>query len=169
MIVGSDCSQATWWVTRDHSERWPPALRAGKSPLRACSKKWAPSRTSLESSGLAISRTQPACSGSHNDSGDGPSLYAIDISGKLLGTVPVANAMARDWEDISAGPCPAEMANDRAAEERDASTSPTPVTTIRSAAEVTIYIVVEPRVGDAGAQGGPLRPVVALSLSRQAD
>ena len=54
-----------------------------------------------ESSGLAISRTQPGVLWSHNDSGDGPSLYAIDISGKLLGVFRVSGAMARDWEDIS--------------------------------------------------------------------
>jgi len=62
-----------------------------------------------ESSGLAISRTQQGVLWSHNDSGDGPSLYAIDIAGKLLGVFHVSGAMARDWEDISTGPCPAGM------------------------------------------------------------
>ena len=52
-----------------------------------------------ESSGLAISRTQPGVLWSHNDSGDGPNLYALDISGKLLGVFRVNGAMARDWED----------------------------------------------------------------------
>jgi hypothetical protein len=31
-----------------------------------------------ESSGVAVSRTQPGVLWSHNDSGDGPTLYAID-------------------------------------------------------------------------------------------
>jgi hypothetical protein len=60
-----------------------------------------------ESSGVVVSRTQPGVLWSHNDSGDGPNLYAIDISGKLLARFSLANAMARDWEDISSGPCPA--------------------------------------------------------------
>jgi hypothetical protein len=58
-----------------------------------------------ESSGLAVSRTQPGVYWSHNDSGDGPNLYAIDLTGKLLATFKVDGAEARDWEDISAGPC----------------------------------------------------------------
>jgi hypothetical protein len=59
-----------------------------------------------ESSGVAVSRTQPGVLWSHNDSGDGPLLYAIDQSGQLLATVKVARAAARDWEDMSLGPCP---------------------------------------------------------------
>ena len=34
-----------------------------------------------ESSGLAVSRTQPGVLWSHNDSGDAPTLYAIDVKG----------------------------------------------------------------------------------------
>ena len=61
-----------------------------------------------ESSGLAVSRMQPGVLWSHNDSGDAPTLYAIDVKGHLLATVAVANVVARDWEDIAAGPCPAD-------------------------------------------------------------
>ncbi len=64
-----------------------------------------------ESSGLAVSRTQPGVLWSHNDSGDRPTLYAIDSSGKLLATLPVSNAAAQDWEDIATGPCPASLAS----------------------------------------------------------
>jgi hypothetical protein len=60
-----------------------------------------------ESSGVAVSRTQPGVLWSHNDSGDGPFVYAIDVSGRLLATVRIANADAHDWEDMAAGPCPA--------------------------------------------------------------
>ncbi|AGY57262.1 hypothetical protein [Gloeobacter kilaueensis] len=42
----------------------------------------------------------------HNDSGDGPFLYAIDDAGKLLGKVSVAGATNVDWEDLAAGRCP---------------------------------------------------------------
>jgi hypothetical protein len=108
-----------------------------------------------ESSGLAISRTQPGILWSHNDSGDGPNLYAIDMSGKLLEKFKVANALARDWEDISAGPCPAEMA-------KTASAPPTECLYVGDTGdndqvrpEVTVYIVVEPRVGGTGAQPPP--------------
>ena len=63
-----------------------------------------------ESSGLAVSRTQSGVLWSHNDSGDGPTLYAIDQSGRLLAVVPVDGAEANDWEDLGAGPCPAVSA-----------------------------------------------------------
>jgi hypothetical protein len=42
---------------------------------------------------------------SHNDSGDGPFLYAVDSKGKLLGKVEVQGAKNIDWEDLTAGPC----------------------------------------------------------------
>src|SRR5262245_57245123 len=58
-----------------------------------------------ESSGLVVSRAQPGVYWSHNDSGDGPNLYAIDATGQLLATFNVADAEARDWEDMSSGPC----------------------------------------------------------------
>jgi hypothetical protein len=62
-----------------------------------------------ESSGLAVSRTQPGILWSHNDSGDRPNLYAIDSSGRLLAVVRITNADAQDWEDMSSGPCPARL------------------------------------------------------------
>jgi hypothetical protein len=115
-----------------------------------------------ESSGVVVSRTQPGVLWSHNDSGDGPNLYAIDVSGRLLARIRVTDAMARDWEDISSGPCPAGVA------------SPGPalpsgclyVADIGDNNEarregVTIYIVVEPKVN------GPDTPstVTARSLT----
>ena len=62
-----------------------------------------------ESSGLAVSRTQPGILWSHNDSGDRPNLYAINSSGRLLAVVRITNADAQDWEDMSSGPCPAGL------------------------------------------------------------
>jgi hypothetical protein len=59
-----------------------------------------------EASGLAVSRTQPGVLWSHNDSGDQPTLYAIDQKGTLLAKVAVLDAEAIDWEDIAGGPCP---------------------------------------------------------------
>ena len=65
---------------------------------------------------------------SHNDSGDAPTLYAIDLKGTLLAKVAVLDAVAIDWEDIAGGPCPEDGRHDSAA-----STSPTPATTIARA------------------------------------
>lgn len=59
-----------------------------------------------EASGLAVSRMQPGVVWSHNDSGDAPTLYALDLTGRLLAKVALLNTVALDWEDIAAGPCP---------------------------------------------------------------
>jgi hypothetical protein len=42
----------------------------------------------------------------HNDSGDGPFIYAVDDRGRLRDVFRVSEAHARDWEDIAAGPGP---------------------------------------------------------------
>ncbi|MCC6442668.1 MAG: hypothetical protein IT210_04310 [Armatimonadetes bacterium] len=57
-----------------------------------------------ESSGLAASRLYPGIYWTHNDSGDGPYLYAFDRQGKTVGRHTVEGATARDWEDMAAGP-----------------------------------------------------------------
>ena len=59
-----------------------------------------------ESSGVAVSRSHPGVLWTHNDSGDGAFLYAINISGDLLGVFHVRGAQTEDWEDLSLGPCP---------------------------------------------------------------
>src|ERR1044072_6495960 len=59
-----------------------------------------------ESSGLVASRTTPGAYWTHNDSGDGPFIYAFDTRGDSFGTFRVNGAEARDWEDIAAGPGP---------------------------------------------------------------
>ena len=63
-------------------------------------------RSIVESSGLAASRRNPGLFWTHNDSGDGPYLYAFDRKGKSRGRWRVTNAQAVDWEDIAAGPGP---------------------------------------------------------------
>ena len=59
-----------------------------------------------ESSGLVASRLTPGVYWTHNDSGDGPLIYAFDTRGESLGKFHVNGALARDWEDIAAGPGP---------------------------------------------------------------
>jgi hypothetical protein len=97
-----------------------------------------------EASGLAVSRTQPGVLWAHNDSGDAPTLYAIDIKGRLLAKVALLNTVAIDWEDIASGPCPviegpttpclyvADMGNNN--QSRDV---------------LTIFVISEPSVRDA--------------------
>jgi hypothetical protein len=59
-----------------------------------------------ESSGIVASRRNPNLFWTHNDSGDGPTLYALDRNGKSKGRWRVTGAQAVDWEDIAAGPGP---------------------------------------------------------------
>src|SRR6266581_1388313 len=60
----------------------------------------------VESSGVAVSRADPGVLWTHNDSGDGPYLYAADLRGTDRGALLVPGAQAIDWEDMSLGPCP---------------------------------------------------------------
>ena len=57
-----------------------------------------------ESSGVVASRRNPDLFWTHNDSGDGPFLYAFDRRGETRGVWHVMGAKALDWEDIAAGP-----------------------------------------------------------------
>jgi hypothetical protein len=59
-----------------------------------------------ESSGVAVSRRHAGVLWTHNDSNDGPNLYAITQRGELLATFRVIGARAVDWEDLSLGICP---------------------------------------------------------------
>lgn len=55
-----------------------------------------------ESSGIAASRCQANVLWTHNDSGDDAFIFAIDGSGKSVGTWKLPNARNIDWEDIAA-------------------------------------------------------------------
>jgi hypothetical protein len=58
-----------------------------------------------ESSGLAASRLHPGVYWTHNDSGDGPYVYAIDsATGKTVARVAMRGVHVRDVEAISTGP-----------------------------------------------------------------
>ena len=59
-----------------------------------------------ESSGLAASRRNPGLLWTHNDSGDGPTVYCLDSQGRSCGVWNVTGAEAFDWEDMAAGPGP---------------------------------------------------------------
>lgn len=64
-----------------------------------------------ESSGIVASRTTPGMYWTHNDSGDGPFIYAFDNRGHSRGVWRVTGATAYDWEDIAAGPGPTAGTN----------------------------------------------------------
>ena len=59
-----------------------------------------------ESSGLVASRRNSGLFWTHNDSGDGPYIYAVGGRGEKRGVWRVAGAESDDWEDIAAGPGP---------------------------------------------------------------
>lgn len=59
-----------------------------------------------ELSGLAVSRRHCDVAWGHNDSGDGPTVYAVRIStGELLSVVELEGISAYDWEDMALGAC----------------------------------------------------------------
>lgn len=55
-----------------------------------------------ESSGLAASLCQQDVYWTHNDSGNGAFIFAMNSTGKHLGTWQVGNARNADWEDLAA-------------------------------------------------------------------
>lgn len=55
-----------------------------------------------ESSGIVASKCQESVFWTHNDSGDGAFVFAINAKGKKLGTFRVKGAKNVDWEDIAA-------------------------------------------------------------------
>lgn len=58
-----------------------------------------------ESSGVAVSVGNPGLFWTHNDSGHEAILYGVRPADGLVAEVRLAGATARDWEDISMGPC----------------------------------------------------------------
>ena len=63
-------------------------------------------RRIVESSGLAASAVHDGVVYTHNDSDDGPYVYAVDGEGKTVATLTLPDAPARDWEAIAPGPGP---------------------------------------------------------------
>ncbi|MFJ6138135.1 hypothetical protein [Kitasatospora sp. NPDC092286] len=57
-----------------------------------------------ESSGLAASQAHPGVYWTHNDSDDGPYVYAVDSEGRTVATVTLRGVKPRDVEAISLGP-----------------------------------------------------------------
>jgi hypothetical protein len=58
-----------------------------------------------ETSGLARGLHSPDTFWTHNDSGSGAEIFALDANGEVLRSVKVRGVKAVDWEDIESGPC----------------------------------------------------------------
>ena len=113
-----------------------------------------------ESSGIVASRNQPGVYWTHNDSGDGPFIYAFDTGGNSRGVWRVTNASAKDWEDIATGPGPnprlsylyiGDIGDNRG--QRD---------------EVIVYRFPEPAIGKSGApkaNGTPTAPAEEIRFN----
>ena len=91
-----------------------------------------------ESSGVVVSRGHPGTLWTHNDSGDGPYLYATDSLGNEHGAIRVSGAEATDWEDLASGPCPSGRAGGTCLYIADTGDN------LEHRKSVTIYAVLEP-------------------------
>jgi hypothetical protein len=106
-----------------------------------------------ESSGLVASRTNPGAYWTHNDSGDGPFIYAFDTRGQSLATFRVNGATNRDWEDIASGPGPGGSQANRSylyigdIGDNDSKRS-----------EIVVYRIPEPQLTPADKNTTPKRP-----------
>ncbi|MEP6920777.1 MAG: hypothetical protein ABI967_06610 [bacterium] len=137
----------------------PPIVLHQKTPKRAAdgfeaAVKLANLNDSAinESSGVVASRSTPGLYWTHNDSGDGPFIYAFDVRGARRGVWRVAGASATDWEDIAAGPGPRRNVpylyigdiGDNEARRK----------------EITVYRIQEPRITAADAASSKSKPRV---------
>ncbi len=110
-----------------------------------------------ESSGLAASRCNKNVFWTHNDSGDGAYIFALDETGEKLGTWKVASAKNNDWEDIAAyknekGECfllVGDIGNN-----------------LRKRSELTVYKVKEPKVSTADKSSGKENPQMTESAEQ---
>jgi len=103
----------------------------------------------VESSGIVASKCQENVLWTHNDSGDGTFIFALNLKGEKLGTYKVKNSKNVDWEDIAAfkndaGECflyIGDIGNNA-----------------RSRGEFVIYMVKEPKVVEADAKTNRKNP-----------
>ena len=92
-----DTSQATVEITVDAPDcptGWPPATPGSLGPAHLD-----------RSSGLAASRVHDGLLWSHNDDGQGSTLFALDGAGAEVAIFELG-AVHTDWEDLAVGPDP---------------------------------------------------------------
>jgi hypothetical protein len=144
----------------------PPASKkspAQKPAARADDPYGPPSKLGVleykaidESSGIVASRTTPGLYWTHNDSGDGPFIYAFDNHGGHKGVWRVTGATARDWEDIAAGPGPESGTNYLYIGDIGDNTE--------TRSEVMVYRVPEPVITPADASSTKTNPISTRDL-----
>jgi len=84
-------------------ERQAAVPDASPPPVTLVQTGWLAANQLLEASGLQASHAREGDFFVHNDSGE-PLLYAIDETGRDLGSVWVVPAKNKDWEDITSVP-----------------------------------------------------------------
>lgn len=132
------------------------ACAQGRPPV-SVERTGALGRTPLsESSGVAVSRQQPGVLWTHNDSEDGPNLYAINQRGDLLATYRVWGARALDWEDLSLGPCPTRWRGRACLYIADTGDN------VKVRARTVLYAVPEPDLPATGSPGQQTDSAMAL-------
>jgi hypothetical protein len=96
-LFGASCSMVSFGGA-DHADIGPENGGFEKAEViaRIASKEI------NESSGVAVSKCQPDVFWTHNDSGDGPFIYAFNSKGETLGTFKIPNVRNIDWEDMAA-------------------------------------------------------------------
>lgn len=111
-------SASVIFLLRRRAEAVPTKPSAGSTSASDSSNYRNPKRIAnlrdsaiKESSGIVASRNTPGMYWTHNDSGDGPFLYAFDERGLSRGVWKVSGAKARDWEGIASGPGPDSTRN----------------------------------------------------------
>ena len=105
-----------------------------------------------ESSGLAASRSTPGLYWTHNDSGDGPFIYAFDERGRRRGVWKLRGATARDWEDMATGPGPERNRSYLYIGDIGDNSG--------SRSEIVVYRVPEPKITRADATSSRAKPVL---------
>ncbi len=109
-----------------------------------------------ECSGLVASRRNPGVLWAHNDSGAGPTLYALGADGAHLGTFHVTGAQSNDWEDLALARGPAGSADRLMIGDIGDNFAQRP--------SVTVYAVDEPTVPSAGGVDDATAAADALTM-----
>jgi hypothetical protein len=140
-LAGAGLALRPWMAQHLESRARAAYFDQGRAYAPRMLEELAPLPSELrEASGLAVSRTQPGVLWVNNDSGDAPTIYAIDMTGRILAKVAVLDAVAIDWEDIAAGPCPEDGATRHCLYIADTGNNN------RNRNDVNIFIVDEPSI-----------------------
>jgi hypothetical protein len=110
-----------------------------------------------ETSGLAASRIHPGILWTHEDSGAGPSVYALGTDGQVKRRFDLEGVQAVDWEDIARGPLDGL--------EGDALFIGDVGDNGRERPFVTVHVVAEPKRIDPSDPPGMLQVLVSMDLA----